>query len=116
MALAQIGEFSFILATLGRDPRHSHDQAVNTVVAVAMISISVNPLIYRTVKPLERWTSRHPRLWRALNPAVADVPMRRTPGHSPTSAPGRSWSVTAPVGRLATRLLRENGIEPTWSS
>ena len=111
-ALAQIGEFSFILAMLGRDLGILTTSAVNTVVAVSMISIVVNPLIYRTVKPLERWIARHPRLWRALNPAVAGVPM-----HEPREIAGVSPRAVVvgygPTGRLATRLLRENAIEPT---
>jgi len=111
-ALAQIGEFSFILAILGRDLGILTTSAVNTIVAVSMISITVNPLIYRTVKPLERWISRHPRLWRALNPAVAESPTHETREISGVS-PRAVVVGYGPTGRIATRLLRENGIEPT---
>ena len=32
----------------------------------AIVSISVNPLLYRAVGPVERWAERRPRLWRLL--------------------------------------------------
>jgi CPA2 family monovalent cation:H+ antiporter-2 len=53
VALAQIGEFSFILAAAGRDLGILDDRAVNALVAAAIISISVNPILYRLVVPIE---------------------------------------------------------------
>src|SRR3954451_15008968 len=63
LALAQIGEFSFILATLGRQYGVLPDAAMHTLVAAAIDSITVNPLLYRLAGPLERWAARRPRLW-----------------------------------------------------
>jgi CPA2 family monovalent cation:H+ antiporter-2 len=60
--LAQIGEFSFILATLGKDLGVLSNSAVNTIVAAAIVSITLNPLLYRFIDPLERWAMQHPRL------------------------------------------------------
>jgi CPA2 family monovalent cation:H+ antiporter-2 len=62
VALAQIGEFSFILATLGKDLGVLSNSAVNTIVAAAIVSITLNPLLYRFIDPLERWAMQHPRL------------------------------------------------------
>lgn len=45
IALAQIGQFSFILSTLGRDLGLLTPAATNTLVAAATVSIVVNPLL-----------------------------------------------------------------------
>jgi monovalent cation:H+ antiporter-2, CPA2 family len=57
VVLAQIGEFSFILATLGTDLGILTPEATNTLVAAAIVSISINPLLYRLAGPLEKWLS-----------------------------------------------------------
>ena len=46
-SLAQIGEFSFILANLGRDLGVLPGQASNALVAAAIVSISLNPVLYK---------------------------------------------------------------------
>ncbi|MBN9117592.1 MAG: cation:proton antiporter, partial [Planctomycetes bacterium] len=66
LALGQIGEFSFILATLGKSLGAIPDEAVQAVVAVAIVSISVNPLVYRLAGPIDRWVAARPRLVRRL--------------------------------------------------
>ena len=46
VALAQIGEFSFILASLGKELGVIADRyATNTLVAVSIVSIVINPLL-----------------------------------------------------------------------
>jgi monovalent cation:H+ antiporter-2, CPA2 family len=70
VALAQIGEFSFILAALGKNLHLLPDAATNALVAAAIVSISLNPLLYRLVDPLESWAARHSRLWRWLTTRV----------------------------------------------
>jgi CPA2 family monovalent cation:H+ antiporter-2 len=47
VALAQIGEFSFILAVLGKSLGILKDAAMNALVAVSIVSISLNPILYR---------------------------------------------------------------------
>ena len=44
IALAQIGEFSFILSTIGRELGILTAGATNTLVAVSIVSIVINPL------------------------------------------------------------------------
>src|SRR5712691_6375344 len=63
VALAQIGEFSFILAMLGNKLGPLTDAATNTVVAAAIVSITLNPLLYRLVEPATAWAARQQRLW-----------------------------------------------------
>jgi CPA2 family monovalent cation:H+ antiporter-2 len=55
IALAQIGEFSFILAELARTLDVLTDEATNILIAAAIVSISLNPLLYKLASPLERW-------------------------------------------------------------
>lgn len=55
-ALAQIGEFSFILIVMGVKLAIVPPEAKDLVVAGAMISILVNPLLFRA---LDRWIARH---------------------------------------------------------
>jgi len=54
-SLAQIGEFSFILAGLGASLGILPTEGVNLILAGALISIAINPLIFSMIKPLKRW-------------------------------------------------------------
>ena len=54
-ALAQIGEFSFILAALGRSLGLLPREGYSLLVAGALISIALNPLLFALV---DRWASR----------------------------------------------------------
>lgn len=55
-ALAQIGEFSFILIAMGVSLAIVPSEAMDLVVAGAMMSILMNPLLFRA---LDRWILRH---------------------------------------------------------
>jgi CPA2 family monovalent cation:H+ antiporter-2 len=114
-ALGQIGEFSFILATLGVALKVLPTEAMNALVAVAIVSISANAILYRAVGPVDRWARKRPRLWKWLNARV-NKPGEAAPGVPNPEADPRYRAVIVgfgPVGRTLVRLLRENGIEPT---
>jgi CPA2 family monovalent cation:H+ antiporter-2 len=51
-SVAQIGEFSFILASLGLSLRLLPPEGLNLIVAGALFSIAINPLIFRFVLAL----------------------------------------------------------------
>lgn len=55
-SLAQIGEFSFILAGLGVSLGLLSEQARDVLLAAAIVSILVNPLLFVA---LDRWMARH---------------------------------------------------------
>jgi monovalent cation:H+ antiporter-2, CPA2 family len=55
-SVAQIGEFSFILAALGISLRLMAPEGLNLIVAGALISIAVNPLIFRLIRTFEQRT------------------------------------------------------------
>jgi CPA2 family monovalent cation:H+ antiporter-2 len=109
MALAQIGEFSFILASLGRQLAILPESATSAIVAAALISISLNPLLYRSVGWIEKLVKRYPRLSTWLIRPVSLEPARE----SPTGASSVIVVGYGPVGRSLVRMLQENEIEPT---
>ncbi len=114
IALAQIGEFSFLLATLSRQLGVLPEPAMNALVATAIVSITLNPILYRLSTPAERFLEAHPTLWRLLN--------RRGQGQ-PTEAAGRPSEFEpshraivvgyGPIGETVVNLLQARGIEPT---
>jgi CPA2 family monovalent cation:H+ antiporter-2 len=118
VALAQIGEFSFILATLGKELGILTNAATNTIVTVAIVSIVLNPLLYRTIGRVEQWASRRGRLSKLLNvgagisTAEAATAAARRSGRGPDPAHRAVVIGYGPIGRTVTRLLRENDIEP----
>jgi len=72
---AQIGEFSFILAELGRSLGMLPDEGYSLVLAGALISITVNPLLFRLVAPLEAWfEGRGGPIELPSTPPAPDVP------------------------------------------
>ena len=115
IALAQIGEFSFILSTIARELGILTTAATNTIVAVSMVSIVLNPLLYRAIEPAERWIAARPRLWRALNRvAPSQAGAAASSATRPTSPAHRAVVIGyGPTGRTVVRLLRENQIAPT---
>ena len=105
VALAQIGEFSFILASLGAQLGVMPAEAVNTLVATAIVSITLNPLLYRSIDAWERWLVRRLPATDQTGveePAAEQAPVQRAivVGYGP-------------VGQTVTQLLLDNEIEPT---
>jgi CPA2 family monovalent cation:H+ antiporter-2 len=105
-ALAQIGEFSFILAGVGRMLGILPAIATDVVVAVSIGSIVINPLMSRLIEPAERVLLRLRR---------KDVAENIDEATSSSLDPQTRAIVIGygPTGRTVTRLLRENGISPT---
>ncbi len=76
--LAQIGEFSFILAGLGQDLGLISTEGESLVLAGAMISISLNPLVFKAIAPLQAWLRRRSSLARKLEhpeSPLAELPL-----------------------------------------
>ena len=115
LALTQVGEFSFIIAALGTGVGLLPETATQALVAVAIVTISVNPLLYRLADPVAARLARHPRLRRWLDARVRHH-LPDGPDPAPDGADPAYRAVVVgygPVGRTVSRLLRENGIEPT---
>jgi CPA2 family monovalent cation:H+ antiporter-2 len=60
--LAQIGEFSFILAGLGISLGVLPEGARSLILAGAVLTITLNPLAFRCAQSIERWLRARPRL------------------------------------------------------
>ncbi len=65
-SLAQIGEFSFILAGLGQTLGLMSVEGMNYILAGALISIALNPLVFSAIDPLRRWALDNSALAREL--------------------------------------------------
>lgn len=65
-SLAQIGEFSFIMAGLGVSFGLLPPEGRDLVLAGALLSIALNPLLFRALEPLEDWLRARPDLLRKL--------------------------------------------------
>ena len=66
-SLAQIGEFSFILAGLGLSLGLIPQLAFSLIIAGAFISIALNPLVFRMVSPVREWLLARSPAARALD-------------------------------------------------
>ena len=76
--LAQIGEFSFILAGLGASLGLMSNDGRSLVLAGALVSIALNPLVFGAAAPALRWAEARSDLARRLerNPdPLAGLPM-----------------------------------------
>ena len=67
LALAQIGEFSFLLAYGAMGLGILSENGQSLLITCALISISINPLLFRGINPLEKWLRHRGKLWRILS-------------------------------------------------
>lgn len=77
-SLAQIGEFSFILAALGLSLGLLPAEASSLILAGAIVSIALNPLVFKAVEPLQSWIRSKSELARRLERSgdpLAELPM-----------------------------------------
>ncbi|HQQ63626.1 MAG TPA: YbaL family putative K(+) efflux transporter [Pseudomonadales bacterium] len=110
VGLAQIGEFSFILAGLGVALGLLPLEGQSLILAGSLIAIALNPLVFYAVEPLQRWIRTRSRLARFLerpDDPLAMLPMTFThemlTGHVVLAGYGR-------VGRRIANVMREQGI------
>jgi CPA2 family monovalent cation:H+ antiporter-2 len=108
-SLAQIGEFSFILAALAVSIALLPPEAESLIVAGALISIALNPLAFATIEPVRNWLLRHSALARRLDnrdDALAALPDTTAPGvlARPVVLVGHG-----PVGERLARMLAQQG-------
>ena len=73
IGLAQIGEFSFLLGTLGVGLKVLPQMALDTMIAAALVSIAVNPLLFGWLTAREK---RRPATGKATIPPLAAPPAR----------------------------------------
>ena len=109
-SLAQIGEFSFILAGLGVALGLLPKAGMSLILAGALISIALNPLVFRVIEPAQAWIRSRSNLARILERSddpLAELPMavesRDVTGHVVLVGYGR-------VGRRIGETLTERSV------
>jgi CPA2 family monovalent cation:H+ antiporter-2 len=103
-SLAQIGEFSFILAALGMSLGLLPQLGQNLILAGAIISIAVNPLMFKAINPLQEWLRSKSDLARKLERStdpLAELPMTVTHEHLTGQV------VLVGYGRVGKRIAEE---------
>ncbi len=104
--LSQIGEFSFILGSAGMALGLLSQEQYSLLLAGSLLSIMVNPLMFRAIKPIERLMQRvSPNIWQwfdrhPLEPADQVIPQQ---GHVVVVGYGR-------VGQHIVTVLERLGI------
>jgi CPA2 family monovalent cation:H+ antiporter-2 len=120
VGLAQIGEFSFILADAAAgDPAAGlgllGQSEKSLLIACAILSISLNPWLFRTITPIEAWLRRRPKIWRFIarrsEARVRGLPVPTRLGES-SDKPRAIIVGYGPVGKTASTILTDFGIEP----
>ncbi|AJY03302.1 cation:proton antiporter [Burkholderia sp. SIMBA_043] len=108
--LAQIGEFSFILAGLGRALGLLSAEGQSLILAVALISIAMNTLLFAMIDPALAWIRKRSAFARRLE--ARDDPLAALPMSTPqTHLTGQV--VIVGYGKVGTRIahaLDERGI------
>ncbi len=94
-AFSQIGEFSFILGTVARGLGLINETGWNAIVAASILSIVLNPFIYRRV--------------RGASSSVALTTPVRTSSRQAIDAMRCILVGYGPVGRVVRRLLQDRG-------
>jgi CPA2 family monovalent cation:H+ antiporter-2 len=98
-AFSQVGEFSFILGGVARELGLLSDAGWNALVAASILSIALNPTIYR-------WARRRSTPATALASLSAGARPALDPNHCILVGYG-------PVGRIVHRLLADRGASVT---
>ena len=108
--LAQIGEFSFILGGLGVTLGLLPSAGQTLILAGALISIALNPLVFKAIEPAQTWIRKRSRLARILErpgDPLAELPAmvasRDVTGHVVLVGYGG-------VGRRIGETLAERGV------
>jgi CPA2 family monovalent cation:H+ antiporter-2 len=105
VALAQIGEFSFILAALGSELHILPSEATNALVVASVVSITLNPLLYKCIEPVVRSLERAGISVEPKHVVLDEMPEIDEAAHCAIVVG------YGPVGRTLSRILRDNGIQ-----
>ena len=103
--LAQIGEFSFILAGLGVSLGLLTREGQDLILAGAILSITLNPLIFRVVQRADAWLLRRPGAAGMVFAAEHPAPASESPYQDHVVLVGHGR-----VGALVAKALEEAGL------
>ena len=105
--LGQIGEFSFLVGQAGVALNVLTQEQYGLILAASLLSIVLNPLLFRLIPALERTLVRAPRLWSRLDRHITPPPLPEgMTGHVVVVGYGRVGQYTVNVlERLEAPLL-----------
>jgi CPA2 family monovalent cation:H+ antiporter-2 len=102
-SLAQIGEFSFILAGLGVSLKLLTPQGHSLILAGALISIALNSVLFAAIEPVQAWIRARSSLARRLD--LRDDPLAELPMSVPQSVLA-GQVVLVGYGRVGSRIAQ----------
>jgi monovalent cation:H+ antiporter-2, CPA2 family len=105
VGLSQIGEFSFILGQAGVYLGLLAPDQYSLILAASLISITINPFMYRLLPKLETSLQRMPGFWKQLeaNRPLAELDERQLQDHVVIVGYGR-------IGKHLVNVLRTLGV------
>jgi CPA2 family monovalent cation:H+ antiporter-2 len=106
ISLAQIGEFSFILAEEAMNLKLLPEDGFDILVACALVSISLNPLLFKLIVPFEAWLQKSLTL-KNLESKKQELQSQRKKTPSKVVIIG-----FGPVGREIAAILNDSGHNP----
>jgi monovalent cation:H+ antiporter-2, CPA2 family len=113
--LAQIGEFSFILAETAGSLKLMPNEGHHALVAAAIISISLNPWLFNRLLALEPWVNQRPWLRERLDrrSSVLGGRVNAAEAARPVADATRKVILVGygPVGRTVQRRVVEFGLQ-----
>jgi monovalent cation:H+ antiporter-2, CPA2 family len=100
LGLFQVGEFSFVLAKVGRDSNSIPESLYSLILTTAVITMVITPFVSRAAVPLyARWRSRNPR-----DPvSTFNLPIETLHDHVIIAGYGR-------IGHAATAVMERVGL------
>ena len=109
-SLAQIGEFSFILAGLGVSLKLLPAEGQSLILAGALISIALNPLVFKAIEPVQRWLRQHSALARQFE--ARDDPLTELPADTDSKYLARQVVIVGygRVGQHIAAALAQAGV------
>ncbi|MDR1941292.1 MAG: cation:proton antiporter [Endomicrobium sp.] len=120
--LSQVGEFSFILAQEAKRLNLTGDAVYNAIVITSIISITLNPTIFKNITKFEFFLKSKKKLWKIMN-SIADKKGKKRNKNQELAQnllPAKELLKEkiaivvgyGPTGKQITRALSENNITP----
>ncbi len=99
--LSQIGEFSFILGQAGLSMGLLDQDQYSLILAGSLLSITVNPLMFRSISVVEKWIRRFPAVWMWMD--------RHGPSPPAAAEPLSGHVVVIGYGRVGQHIINVLG-------
>ncbi|MCL1915733.1 MAG: cation:proton antiporter [Desulfovibrionaceae bacterium] len=121
ISLAQVGEFSFILAQQAQYLGLIPDAVYNVLVACALVSITLNPGLFRTIPKIEAALKKREKLWHFLNARAETRAFKANDAHTAqrhgadSSVPNSPIALVVgygPAGQSVAQALSDRGLTP----